>query len=256
MARFFIPPHSARDGRAKLTGPELHHLRDVLRLGRGDHVTLFDGAGREFRGRIERISPAEADIAVVEVERPREPALRLALAAGLLKGRRTDLVIEKATELGVSRIIPLRSARTVPAADASREDARLARWRRVALSAAKQCGRSELPSVEAPIRLAELAARIPREAARLLLWEGERRTFLEDAARALPSAQDLVVVVGPEGGFSDEEIAFARDEGFRVVGLGGGRVLRSETAAIVAAALCQFLWGDLGRSPRREPAGR
>jgi 16S rRNA (uracil1498-N3)-methyltransferase len=169
----------------------------------------------------------------------RESPLDLVLAPALLKGAKMDFVIEKAVELGVRRIAPVLSRHTIG------QGARVERWRRLALAAAKQSGRTEVPAVDPPVPLAELF-RGAWNGLRLLAWEGER----ECAITALPdSASQVVVAVGPEGGFADEEVEHARARGFVTISL-APRVLRAETAAIVAATLCQHRWGDLSTAAR------
>ena len=156
------------------------------------------------------------------------------LAPALLKGAKMDLVVEKATELGVRRIAPVVCRHGVGQGD------RTARWQRIALAAAKQSGRTTVPAVDAPLPLVELVRR-PSAGLRLLAWEDEP----ERPLTALPAQADaVVVIVGPEGGLAGDEVAAARAHGFTTLTL-APRVLRAETAAITAAALCQHRWGDL-----------
>jgi 16S rRNA (uracil1498-N3)-methyltransferase len=233
MLRLFVPA-AARDGaHVRIAGAELRHLR-TLRLGPGDRLIVFDDGGAEHEVVLERLGAQAADAAIVGSRRTtRESPLDLVLAPALLKGSKLDLVVEKATELGVRRIAPLLSRHTIG------RGAHVERWRRIALAAAKQSARTTVPVVDAPVPLAALlAAAWP--GLRLLAWEEEgSRRF--DALP--PAAAAVVIVVGPEGGFSSDEVEAARAAGFTTVGL-GGRVLRAETAAIVAATLCQHRWGD------------
>ena len=234
MLRVFVP-ESQRDGsRIRITGAELRHLR-ALRLGRGARVLVFDDRGNEHAARIERLSDRAAEVLILVTHRPeRESPFDLVLAPALLKGTKMDVVVEKATEIGVRRIAPVICRNGVATG------ARIERWQRIALAAAKQCGRTTLPAVDPPCALADVV-RHPWSGLRLLAWEGER----EHTLGALPGhATAAVVVVGPEGGFAPEEAEDARAHGFATLAL-GPRVLRAETAAIVAAALCQHRWGDL-----------
>lgn len=245
MARFFLPHTSVRGNQAMLTGSELHHLRNVLRLREGDQITLFDDQGQEYEGVIQRLSPGAAEVSPLH-SLPSSPSpFSLILAQGLLKGYKMDLVVEKATELGVSRILPFVSAFTVASLPPARQKERIARWQRIALSAAKQCGRKDIPRIEEPAPFTDLPYLASQDTPKLLLWEKEAQASLRDVARDCPSLSSLLLVVGPEGGLSAEEVAFARTWEFPVVSL-GRRILRAETAGIVAVALCQFLWGDLG----------
>jgi len=236
MLRLFVPRAHVEGRRVRITGAELRHLR-TLRLGPGEQLAVFDEQGDEHDVRLERVGGHAAEALIVATRRPaRESALDLTLAPALLKGTKMDLVVEKATELGVRRIVPLLSRWTMPQAGRDRID----RWRRIALAAAKQSGRTAVPLVEEPMALGAFVGR-PAAGLRLLAWEGEREASLA----ALPARADAVVVaVGPEGGFAEAEVAAARAAGFTTVSL-APRVLRAETAAIVAAALCLHRWGDL-----------
>jgi 16S rRNA (uracil1498-N3)-methyltransferase len=233
MLRLFVPSAQAAEGRVRITGAELRHLR-TLRLARGDTLLVFDELGHEHAVRLERLGGRVADAAITGTRQPaRESALALRLAPALLKGAKMDFVIEKATELGVQAITPVRS-RHVIARRPSHE-----RWRRIALAAAKQSGRTQVPRVEEPVALEALLA-APRPGLGVLVWEGEAAGLAD-----LPGAAAAVtLVVGPEGGFAAAEVERARAHGFVTLGL-GPRILRAETAAIVATALCQARWGDV-----------
>ena len=234
MLRLFVPRAGAEGARIRITGPELRHLR-TLRLGRGERLVVFDEHGDEHEVRLEHLGGRVAEAMILTTHRPmRESRLDLTLAPALLKGTKMDLVIEKATELGVRRIAPILSRHAIG------QGARLERWRRIAVAAAKQSGRTDVPVVNGPVPLGELV-RAAWGGLRLIAWEGERDVPL---ATLPPAAPAVVVVVGPEGGFADDEIADARAHGFVTVTL-APRVLRAETAAITVAALCQHRWGDL-----------
>jgi 16S rRNA (uracil1498-N3)-methyltransferase len=234
VLRLFVPSGQAAAGHVRIAGTELRHLR-TLRLGPGDAFVVFDEEGAEHEVRLERLTGREATAAIVATARPiRESAFSLVLAPALLKGSKLDLVVEKATELGVARIAPVRSRHTLGAAH-------LERWRRIALAAAKQSGRTRIPAVDAPVTLAELV-RQPWSGARVILWEDERDGRL---ASTPESAVAAVVLVGPEGGFTADEVADARDHGFLPVRV-APRILRAETASLAACALCLARWGDVG----------
>jgi len=234
VLRLFVPSTQAAGGRVRIRGAELRHLR-TLRLGPGDVLVVFDERGSEHEVRLERVGGREASAGIVATARPaREPPVALVLAPALLKGAKMDLVVEKATEVGVARIAAVRSRHTIGAGHPER-------WRRIALAAAKQSGRTAVPVVDAPVALADLV-RQPWPGVRLIFWEGERNARL---ATLPPSTDAAIVVVGPEGGFAKDEVEDARAHGFTPVGL-APRILRAETAAIVAVALCLHRWGDVG----------
>jgi 16S rRNA (uracil1498-N3)-methyltransferase len=237
MLRLFVPRANIGGARLRITGAELRHLR-TLRLGRGDRLLAFDETGEEHEVRVERVGGHAADGVILTTHRPaRESPLDLTLAPALLKGAKMDLVIEKATELGVRRIAPVVSRYAI--AQGAPPD-RVARWRRIALAAAKQSGRTSVPIVDAACPLADLV-RGAWAGLRLIAWEGERECLL---GALPPPAGAVVVLVGPEGGFAEDEVAAARAQGFTTISL-APRILRAETAALTAAALCQHRWGDL-----------
>jgi 16S rRNA (uracil1498-N3)-methyltransferase len=234
VLRLFVPRVQAEGQRIRITGPELRHLR-TLRLARGERLLVFDEQGDEHEVRLERLGGREADAVILTTHRPaRESRLDLTLAPALLKGTKMDLVIEKATELGVRRVAPVLTRHALG------QGVRVERWRRIAVAAAKQSGRTRVPAVDAPRPLAEVV-RLPWPGLRLVAWEAERDVSL---AALPPEADAVVVLVGPEGGLAEDEVAAARAAGFTPVTL-APRVLRAETAAIAAVALCQHRWGDL-----------
>jgi 16S rRNA (uracil1498-N3)-methyltransferase len=239
--RFFAPPSAFNFSKqtVTLTADEARHLREVLRLKTGDEVQVFDGAGREFRA---IVSQARRELAELELRdemgppKPESP-LQLTLAVALLKGEKFDLVVQKGTELGVNRFIPLvtryADIKLRDEADAAK---RVTRWQRIALEAAKQCGRAVVPEVEPPVNFESL---IREENACLLFSEREGQALNTNLKTNI-----LIAVIGSEGGWSDEELAQAKAADVPVVTL-GGRVLRAETAAVAAAVLLQHLYGDL-----------
>jgi len=242
MPRFFVSATQINQAHAALTGSEFHHLRHVLRLAVGDSLTLYDEHGREHQGTIISLSSTSAEVSLTASSLPPAAAFSLTLAQGVLKGQKTDLVVEKATEIGVQRIVPFFSAFTVPQLPADRRALRMARWQRLAQSAAKQSG-SPVPDITSLHSFADLLAAIPDGVGKVLLYEKERTLTLKAFARTHPAFSSLCVAVGPEGGFAAGEVEQARAAGFQVVGL-GTRTLRAETAGIVAVALCRFLWGE------------
>ncbi len=243
--RFFLSGLREPGQVVSLKGEELHHLRRVLRLGPGDEIALFDGEGRGFAGRIADLSGTEAKV-VLGAEEPqeRESSLDLALLPALSKGEKFDWVVQKATELGVREIQPLLTARgdVRPAADRGVRKAE--RWRRIALEACKQSGRTRLPLIHEPRELAS-ALELPPGMAGIALDPGAAREGTETLRGGLEGATGVRLAVGPEGGWSPAERELFRDGGFLLLCL-GPRVLRTETAAIVSTALVQFLAGDLG----------
>jgi 16S rRNA (uracil1498-N3)-methyltransferase len=240
--RLFAPPEAFHDNRLLLDAARLRHLRTVLRLGPGDEFAVTDGAGAEYRARIEHLGRAEGRALVLERTEPaRESTLETVLAQTLPKGDRIALVLEKAVELGVSGFIPVLSRRTVPGGGAA---AAAARWRRIAESAVAQSGRTRLPVLHPPRHFEELVADRGLPDVRILLCEKSSKN-LREVVDGQPAPRSVLVAVGPEGGWSEQEVRRARLEGFADVRF-GPRILRTETAGIAALAVLQNRWGDLG----------
>ena len=245
VPRFHVP--EAAPG-ARLTLPEhsAHHAREVLRLRAGDPVRLFDGRGAEYDASLDRVTRHEvhATIHGVVSSRPESP-LRITLALSPLKGDRMEVVVQKATELGVATIVPVVTIRTDAAARPALRGTRQERWEKVASGAAEQCGRAVVPDIP-PTTTLERLATDP--------FEGERVVLLATAEEpplsglfAKPPAR-VLLLVGPAGGFEPAEVEALLRAGFHSASL-GPRVLRSETAAVAAIAVAQAFWGDLSPAP-------
>lgn len=245
MHRFHVPRTAIRNGIARVEGAEFVHLSRVLRLGPGDEVALFDDTGWEYEGRIRELDSERAEVGIADRKLSKsEPEFSIQLAQGLPKGTKMDFIVEKTTELGVRKILPFESEFTVTKRDSDRDRKKVSRWERVALSAAKQCGRARVPEI-APISSFDgLIAAAGGAAFKLIFWEREEEVTLGRIVNEVSRPESAFLVVGAEGGFSINEIERARKEGFLAVGLGPRR-LRCETAAMAAVALVQHLWGDL-----------
>ena len=243
--RFFAPPTaiSPDDSTVQLDQSETRHLRDVLRQRAGDEVFVFDGLGREFRCLVLETTAKTGVLQMIEPVEPasRESPLRLTLAVALLKGEKFDLVVQKATELGVTRIVPVLTERsdvrlTNPGAAAKRVE----RWNRLTLEAAKQSGRAFVPVCDEPVEFSVLVVGDANGVERYMFTERDGVGFGGSESPPL----DATALVGPEGGWSDAELELARAQGWTLITL-GGRILRAETAAITVAALMQHRFGDL-----------
>lgn len=239
-ARIFVDADLGGD-RLPVDERTAHYVGHVLRLGPGDEVVAFDGRGVERLARIDRLTRRASSLTLHERLEPLPgPALEITLLQGLIKPDRMDLVVQKATELGVARIVAVRNEYCAIKLTAERIDAKLAHWRRVAASACEQSGRHYLPEILHARSLADAVAARPATEPRLALHNGP----LTAGVAAPSTAATISVVVGPEGGFSQAELDFlAADTGVAFVRL-GERVLRAETAAIVACTLAQLKWGD------------
>jgi 16S rRNA (uracil1498-N3)-methyltransferase len=237
MRRFYAPKENFQASKAILNLEETRHLRDVLRLREGEEIHIFDGEGKEFLGAIKKISKSETLLEIIREITPSalESSLDLTLAIALLKGEKFDLVVQKSAELGVNRIIPLNTRRAdVKIAGGEKK---LERWRKIALEAAKQCGRAKLLQIDKPIDFKEFVE--TTGGTRILFAERSGMSFSE-----IKTAEQIIAVVGAEGGWEDSEIEAAREKGFQIITL-SGRILRAETAAIVVTVILQHRFGDL-----------
>lgn len=244
--RFYAPPDAFKNDAFKnqtvtLEADEARHLRDVLRLKTGDEVYVFDGRGKEFRGAVASLARNSVELQIeseVDPARP-ESQLQLNLCVALLKGEKFDLVVQKATELGVTKVTPLITRYAdIHLRDEADGTKRVTRWQRIALEAAKQSGRAFVPEISLPVSFDSLSD------------EGFCVMFSERGGEGLESLtaesapRIITALVGSEGGWSDEELETAQARNFHVITL-GGRILRAETAAITVMALLQHMFGDL-----------
>jgi 16S rRNA (uracil1498-N3)-methyltransferase len=240
--RFFSPVPLARDPAGtvvELDESVAHHATRVLRLAAGDALTLFDGTGGEFDALLERVDKRGAAVRVLRfLPVERESPLAVTLAQAIAANDAMDSAIRKATELGVTSIQPLVTARSSPLPSGERADKRLAHWRHVAVAACEQCGRNRIPDVAPPQSIADWLR--GWAGGGILFVPGARQSVAKIARRAAP----LALLIGPEGGFDEREVAAAQAKGFEALAL-GPRVLRTETAAAAGLALVQTLWGDL-----------
>ena len=243
----FYAPQAFRIGQTVALPPgEAHQLRHVLRLGRDTTVQAFDGRGREFVARVQAIDRGGVSIRTLEaVEPAREPAVDLALALAVLKGRTTGAVVRDATMLGARTIQPLTTARSPAGPAAAGLDRAVARWQAIAIASAKQCRRAVVPAVAPPLPFAELVARGPRGLGILLVEPAVAapHASIRTVADQPPPAR-ATIAVGPEGGWTDSEVEAAAGAGFRLLTL-GSRTLRADAAPAAALAILQYLWGDL-----------
>ncbi len=238
MHRFFIETKNIKGSQATLSGPEAHHLR-TIRLSCGDTVELYDGQGGVYRAEVSEISRSvQLTIHDKETFLPSTPSL--CIGQGLLKGKKMDFLLQKSTELGVASFIPFYSSHcAAPPVKSSKHD----RWHKIMLEACKQSGRPIPLEIRSPVDLDDLMAEAGNYSIRIIFWEKEEETRLQDLG-SLASTASIIALVGPEGGFSDEEIDRAIAAGFTPVTL-GSRTLRAETATLSAITLLQFLGGNL-----------
>jgi len=245
--RFTIPEGTAgsgSDGTLRVTGSELHHMRDVMRLRAGAEVTLCSSNGLEYAGRIASFEPNAVIITVAATPHHEQSIWpRLILAAGVIKAARMDLLIEKAAELGAADFWPLRCARSVVREPGSE---RWERWRRISLAAAKQSLRSRAMEVHEPAGVGAMVGGVPKASFAVICMAGAKplAAVMRGMAGSLKTRPAVVLAIGPEGDFTAEELAVMRDAGFIEAGLGNNR-LRSETAALAALSIVTGIFDEL-----------
>lgn len=236
LSRFFIDAPLSL-GEHELPEAQAHYIGRVLRMAEGAALQVFDGSGTEFRGTLVEVGKKRVRVQLDESFAGQdESPLQIHLGQGLSRGERMDWAIQKATELGVSEITPIFSERCEVRLKDERADKRLLHWRQVAISACEQCGRSRVPLIHPPVLLADWIKQT----------EADLKLVLHPVAQPLEShakPQTLAFLIGPEGGLSYAEVEQAHSAGFLPARL-GPRVLRTETAPVVALAVAQQLWGD------------
>ena len=246
MRRFIVPQGLLGGATARIADELFHHIATVLRLKAGDSMLLVDNSGKEA---VARITALEKDAVTVTLENL--PA-RISGTAGphvtlyqaLPKGDKIDMILQKATELGVEAIIPFRAVRSIPKLDGERLEKRLVRWERIVREAARQSGRSSVPKLGFVDGVAELLVE-GEHSLKILLWEGETQRSLKSVLSSSCRPETVAVIIGPEGGLTVEEAAKAVAAGYLPVTL-GERILRTETAGLAVLAILQYVWGDMG----------
>lgn len=246
MPVFFVDDDAVKPPHITIRGPLARHLARSLRLRPGERCRFADAGERRYLGELTTVTPTTVVATIVREEPPLPPLRPVILAQAILKGHRMDWLLQKAAELGAERVIPMITGRTIVQPRHDRAGAQQQRWTTILREAAQQSGRSRPPEIGPPCSLRECLAATPRESARLLLWEGEEETRLARWLPRLPQLQPIHLFVGPEGGFTPEEVAEAVAAGAQTVSL-GPLILRAETAALAALAI---IHGDMPTEPR------
>ncbi|MHB9155098.1 MAG: RsmE family RNA methyltransferase, partial [Endomicrobiales bacterium] len=240
MPHFYVAPENIKGGAFVIEGTEAHHLGAVRRCQPGDVIEIFDGTGKTYRGRIDHVEKDLLRGTILHEEEPVKSRIDVRLYQAMPKGERFDWLLEKAAELGVHSVVPLVTARSVirEVSPSKRE-----RWNRLALAACKQCGRSGLMSVEPPVPFAEAVENLPQDAFNIIPWESEETKTVAAAYREKEKTVCANVFIGPEGGFTPQEITLAEKRGIVPVTL-GKRILRVETAALLSVILVMNMAGE------------
>lgn len=244
MRRFFVPPEHISNSEVLVTGAEVSHIRTVLRLKPGDNVLVVDGRGYQHRVELIRVERREVLGRIISSEQiDTESPINIRLGQVLIKGNKFDSILRKAVELGVSRVVPIISERSLVRFERKDESKKLSRWQKVSLEASKQCGRAQVATVEPMAYSVRDFCAASKDELKLMFWEEEDSYSLKDIPLE-PPPRSISFLTGPEGGFSVHEVEVARSYGFQTVSL-GQRILRADTAPVVVVSLLQHLWGDL-----------
>jgi 16S rRNA (uracil1498-N3)-methyltransferase len=249
--RYFFSEKSVTFGeKITLKGSDARHIKKVLRLQPGDGIGLFDGLGAAYKARIENFVPDGIVVKILSsAPAVADSPVQIIIAQAFLKDKKMDGLARQLTELGAAKWIPFFAERSVPTPNRRRLEGRLERWQKISREALKQCKRGRLMVIEPVGTLQDVLLQARSSDVKILFWENQPQPLnRQEAVLQGVTPEAIFAILGPEGGFSPAEVEAAVAEGFLTVGL-GPRILRAETAAIVAAVLLQFLFGDLGKSP-------
>jgi 16S rRNA (uracil1498-N3)-methyltransferase len=247
MRYFFIEPAALNKPVVAIEGSEVRHIKNVLRLKPGDKIRVFDGEGFEYDAGIERFYAGRVEIKIRrKFQGGKESPVQIAVAQALLKEKKMDRLLRHLCELGVTGWVPFICERSVPKPGQKRLSARAQRWTKIVKESCKQCQRSKLPEIIKILTFEDVLDYGSACDLKIVFYENESATLKSLMAQNTPTPpRKILLILGPEGGFSDQEIEASRAAGCVVAGL-GSRILRAETAAIAACTLTQFLYGDLG----------
>lgn len=242
---FWINEKLCISSHVKLSGDELHHLR-AMRITPGDVIKIADGSGGFYKAQIVEMTRAQAILKIIQEERLlKKLRPNITLAQAIPRYSKIEFILQKATELGVDRIYPLHTERSFLRKDKSLSQNRWQRWERIIKEAAKQCGRTDLPSLFYPQAMDSFLQGGPDADIKICFWEGsDPEKSLKDLLRGLKRPDSISMLIGPEGSFSQKEIGNIRESGYHLL-FCGPRIMRVETAAITCMAICRYEWGDL-----------
>ncbi len=246
MRYFYIDKLKLTDQRPIISGSDAKHIRTVLRLKPGDRIRLFDNSGLNYEAQITGFCSGNVELAFVrQYESSLESRLEITVAQALLKDRKIDTIIRQLTELGIKKWIPFVAERSVARIKKDRIRTRVERWEKIAAESVKQCGRGTIPEISMPISFEDLLDSADHCDLKILFWESESSVSGVLSHSPEKKIGSIFVMIGPEGGFTNQEVQYAGEKGFVTASL-GPRILRADTASVAACALLQYLFGDMG----------
>lgn len=241
MNRFYVPPKNIQDNKVVMPEEHINHIKNVLRMKVGNSCIIFDGSGAEYTVKLTKMQTTSIEGKITgKINLPDKDKVRVVLVQGIAKGEKMDLIIQKCSEIGVDVFIPCRCERTIVKLDQAGAAKKQERWQKIAQAAAEQSHGMTVPIVEPVTDLASALKQIIPGLLALIPWEGEKSTNIKKILRG-NCAHNIIIFIGPEGGFSEQEIAIAKEAGVIPVSL-GPRILRAETAGLLAAALIKYEW--------------
>ena len=247
MRRFFIEQTKITSTKIFITGSNAAHIKKVLRMKSGDRIELFDGRGFEYEARIENLLAGSIEVSITKrFLSASESPVQIIVAQALLKDRKMDSLTRQLTEIGITKLIPFTSIRSVPRPDKKRLSARRKRWEKIAIEALKQCRRGIVTRIGETITFNDVIKIDDECDLKIVFWENESKPVSYAAQQVHDRHyRKILAVLGPEGGFTEKEIEDARACGFVTASL-GPRILRAETATVAACTILQYLFGDMG----------
>jgi len=239
MSRFFVPKEFVKTDSIYITGKEAHHILDVMRLKVSDEVVVFDGTGKEYTGIVKAVDRKSLEVRIKSTREPSAGSNRiLTLIQAIPKKDKMDYIVEKATELGVSRIIPVTTERTIPEWSDAKRASIVERWRKISMEAAKQCGRADIPEVNPIASIDKTVGELKEYDLKLIAILSDKAIKLKDTLKGC-DGRKIAVAIGPEGDFTAKEADNALEAGFRMVNL-GPRVLKSDTAGLAVLSIIGY----------------
>jgi len=243
MQKFLIPDIHTIPSTAVLQGQDAKHIAKVLRLKPGDPINITNGDGKDFIAHISFVSPNRIDLNISKAYKSStESLIKITLCSGMLKDKKMDLVIKHVTQLGIHTWIPFFCERSIPTPDKKRIEKRHQRWENIARESLKQCRRSRLPKIIKPLNYETLLNQPTVNDLKIAFWEKASNKL--NTLKQEPAVNQIFILIGPEGGFSETEIAMAKEKSFTPYSL-GPRILRAETASISSCTLIQHIFGDI-----------
>ncbi|MBI3583202.1 MAG: 16S rRNA (uracil(1498)-N(3))-methyltransferase [Nitrospinae bacterium] len=246
MHRFFVNRKSIIADHVKITGNDAEQIRKVLRIREGDEIVVLDGLGWEYKVKLTEIKKGHVTGEIIFKDfKSEDTKIKIVLGQGIPKGEKMDFIVQKATELGVSEIIPLKLERCVVKIPPPGGLEKIKRWQRIAKESSEQSLRRFIPSINTIYDLRQFCDKYKDTDLKIIFYEEEEKRGLRNLLNEKGEVKSISVIVGPEGGLSSEEVEIANSYGFITAGL-GQRILRTETVALSAISILQFLYGDLG----------